>query len=875
MPEPSLLGDSRSQIQNPTQMATSSGENADMAGQGSRQPAPSPSPSRPPLADKQALPLPLTAATQGKSQNQNLPRSQGKKLSLSPSVVNQDQPISQNQQANRPKQMAQSRDIPRQEQLSIQPNHQAFLPAQLRLRNTVQNSQTLRRDQQKIPSNQTRQAQQPQQGRLARDQTTVTPNQGWSNNLSHSRPAPHNRQLFNPGPNGPQHHYQYRGPVFEGPTDIQIDFLTDLADIEIPKAQMTLEELEEKETLRLKLQEICRDAISNHESTKEKQFKKNSVALKCFGSLSSGFATKSSDMDLALVSPYSTPDASSAESEIPRLLEKALLDSGYGARLLTQTRVPIIKFCEKPTSKLTEALNHAREKFEKQRDFLAKLAAERREALKNQGPKNICHNGVSSDNATNDKPEASTQSPQLLVTKLDQNEQATNQGGNEATNDGAIPRSDEELVFLYKLAMEEGWYDDRERQIIHEFVRAVKEYGSAVEHSALDKARVALSSLSDVLSKYRAPPEKDLDFPKNGVGIQCDINFSNPLALHNTRLLRCYALCDERVRPLVLFVKAWAKRRKINSPYRGTLSSYGYVLMVLHYLANVVDPPIIPNLQTSRKAWQDTSPENSILVDGYNVRFWRSEKEIKDLARRKMLTRNTQDGIGILICGFFHYYANQNKYSPGGGFSWTTDVISLRTPGGILRKQTKDWISAKTVTEPAGPGQQPREIRHRYLLAIEDPFELQHNIARTVIHPGIVDIRDEFRRAISIIQSVGREGVKVADLFAEGRELIPPPRRAFGPLPRTNSLDENGVEKHGGRDATVNNEPRKEDTLHSGFVEVVETNRSGDTKRQNGSKYSKKRIPKGRNGPDPLNASSNLSLSRQPSPSSSGKNSRQ
>ena len=53
---------------------------------------------------------------------------------------------------------------------------------------------------------------------------------------------------------------------------------------------------------------------------------------------------------------------------------------------------------------------------------------------------------------------------------------------------------------------------------------------------------------------------------------------------------------------------------------------------------------------------------------------------------------------------------------------------------------------------------QVREVRHRYLLAIEDPFELDHNVARTVTHSGIVSIRDEFRRAWRLIQTAGCEG---------------------------------------------------------------------------------------------------------------------
>jgi len=49
-----------------------------------------------------------------------------------------------------------------------------------------------------------------------------------------------------------------------------------------------------------------------------------------------------------------------------------------------------------------------------------------------------------------------------------------------------------------------------------------------------------------------------------------------------------------------------------------------------------------------------------------------------------------------------------------------------------------------------------KEVRQRYLFAIEDPFELDHNVARTVTHNGIVAIRDEFRRVWRILQAVGR-----------------------------------------------------------------------------------------------------------------------
>lgn len=337
-------------------------------------------------------------------------------------------------------------------------------------------------------------------------------------------------------------------------------------------------------------------------------------------------------------------------------------------------------------------------------------------------------------------------------------------------------RTDDELVYLYRLAIQEGWFEHPERVFIVKFIEAVSLHGADGDHENLVELRRQLHKLPDVLSRYRVPTESHLDYPKTGVGIQCDINFSNHLALHNTRLLKCYSLCDPRVRPMIIVIKAWTKSRKINSSYHGTLSSYGYVLMALHYLMNIVQPPVIPNLQLVPQA---SSPESDYGLNGYNVRFWQSEEVILEAGRRGQLTQNHADTVGSLLRGFFQYYAHPHT----GGFSWASDVISLRTPGGILRKEEKGWTGAKTVTiESTVPGEDAKEVRHRYLFAIEDPFELEHNVARTVVHNGIVAIRDEFRRATKIIQARGIRKTGDDELFAEAASKENLQRRFFGPL---------------------------------------------------------------------------------------------
>ena len=149
---------------------------------------------------------------------------------------------------------------------------------------------------------------------------------------------------------------------------------------------------------------------------------------------------------------------------------------------------------------------------------------------------------------------------------------------------------------------------------------------------------------------------------------------------------------------MVLFVKTWTKRRKINSSYSGTLSSYGYVLMILHYLVNIAQPPVCPNLQLCYRPPPGATPEQiaaETTIDGYEVRFWKNEEEIAELAHRRRLTVNNQP-LGVLLRGFFQYYANP-KFN-GQGFVWASEVLSLRTPGGIRDKREKGWTAAKTTT---------------------------------------------------------------------------------------------------------------------------------------------------------------------------------
>ncbi|TIA74594.1 hypothetical protein E3P91_00882 [Wallemia ichthyophaga] len=224
--------------------------------------------------------------------------------------------------------------------------------------------------------------------------------------------------------------------------------------------------------------------------------------------------------------------------------------------------------------------------------------------------------------------------------------------------------------------------------------------------------------------------------PSLPYGIACDIGFGGQLALENTRLLLGYASVDPpRLRTLVLFIKVWSKRRKINSAYRGTLSSYGFTLLVIFFLTHVKQPPVLPNLQRIPPI-RPVSPE-SASYDGRNIYFF----DDVALLRQEWSSANTQS-VGELLWEFFRFYAKD--------FNYTHDVISIRTQGGILSKDAKGWVQDLEVDGAS------EFARDRNRLSIEDPFDTSYNVARTVTADGLYTIRGEFMRASRMLQTVGK-----------------------------------------------------------------------------------------------------------------------
>ncbi|CAF0961898.1 unnamed protein product [Rotaria magnacalcarata] len=174
--------------------------------------------------------------------------------------------------------------------------------------------------------------------------------------------------------------------------------------------------------------------------------------------------------------------------------------------------------------------------------------------------------------------------------------------------------------------------------------------------------------------------------------IAIDISLHNMLAIENTRLLKKYTEIDTRVSELGYMIKYLAKFCSIGDASRGTLSSYAYIIMLIHFLQQI-QPPVLPVLQQLNDPTKKTSMYKK--CSKWNVYFYEDLPKINDIwkGENKLLT-------GALWVEFLRFYTEQ--------FNYEEHIVTIRQIEPLL-KHEKGWL--------------------RQTIAIEDPFELSHNLA--------------------------------------------------------------------------------------------------------------------------------------------------
>jgi len=207
--------------------------------------------------------------------------------------------------------------------------------------------------------------------------------------------------------------------------------------------------------------------------------------------------------------------------------------------------------------------------------------------------------------------------------------------------------------------------------------------------------------------------------------LSCDINVNNTIALYNTKMIQTYALIDERVKPLIMTIKYFAKQRMLNDAKTGTLSSYCWVNLVINFL-QMRTPPILPCLHAMSK---DVPEEERIIIDGVDCTFY------SDLDKLKGFGKDNKETLYELIYGFFKTFASD--------FDYITDVVSVRS-GCYKKKSDNGWNVSSNNTR----------IRNNYF-CVEEPFNTTRNLANCANRYSVKGLRWEFKRAFKILKARG------------------------------------------------------------------------------------------------------------------------
>ena len=174
--------------------------------------------------------------------------------------------------------------------------------------------------------------------------------------------------------------------------------------------------------------------------------------------------------------------------------------------------------------------------------------------------------------------------------------------------------------------------------------------------------------------------------------LESDISLYNQLGRRNSQLLATYSAIDPRVRILGYMAKLLAKQCDIGDASRGSLSSYGYTLLVIHYLQQV-KPPVIPVLQ---EIFVEGVDRSKYIVEGCDTWFF---EDSQNLAKVWPLLGVNREPPSILWLGFLLYYAEL--------FNYRQQVVCIRQLKPLYRLE-KMWTDRP--------------------IAIEDPFDLTHNL---------------------------------------------------------------------------------------------------------------------------------------------------
>lgn len=197
--------------------------------------------------------------------------------------------------------------------------------------------------------------------------------------------------------------------------------------------------------------------------------------------------------------------------------------------------------------------------------------------------------------------------------------------------------------------------------------------------------------------------------------IAVDLNINGDISIRNTFLLTYYQELDYRVAPLVVAIKSWARKNRIDSPFYGMLSSYSLSLMAIHFLQNI-QPPILPLMRAelSDQIRFDRIVNTGHLLEHLNTFIMETKK--------KFHSHNNQWPLGELFYRFIEYYHHRFSFNHYNHFS--------------IRELFSNRLSSNNSS----------------FIMVEDPFHY-HNTASSVTISSYITIMEAFRRTYQLLNA--------------------------------------------------------------------------------------------------------------------------
>lgn len=208
--------------------------------------------------------------------------------------------------------------------------------------------------------------------------------------------------------------------------------------------------------------------------------------------------------------------------------------------------------------------------------------------------------------------------------------------------------------------------------------------------------------------------------------VAVDLVLGNDLAVHNTALLRTYALLDTRIPPLVWAVKTWARTHGVRGAEHHNLSSYALTLMAIAYVQRVGAIPSLqdPALRAARAGSAEAMARSTVRHGRWDVSFvgdpafataWWAAQQRGDAPDPGGGAAVAQLTVVDLFVGFLDFYAHR--------WDWAGGVVDIR---------------GAALAEPRGVHAYKAPAPCR--LSLRDPFELGHDLGRVLSEQQQVEL---------------------------------------------------------------------------------------------------------------------------------------